>query len=76
LTAWVRFLVRAIDVLFKPALGADPTFTVVGIGALFLGVERPGREANHSPLSTADVVNVGAIPPLPCTPSWCSAELI
>jgi hypothetical protein len=33
--------------------------------ALSLGVKRPGRETDHSPPSSADVKNDGAIPPLP-----------
>jgi hypothetical protein len=32
-------------------------------GALSLGVKRPRREANHSPLSSTEVKNGGAIPP-------------
>jgi hypothetical protein len=34
-------------------------------GALFLGVKRLGREADHSPPSNAEVKNGEAIPPLP-----------
>jgi hypothetical protein len=41
--------------------------------ALSLGVNRAGRESGHSPPSNADVKNGGALPPLPHTPSWCSA---
>jgi hypothetical protein len=33
--------------------------------AISLGVKWPGREADHSPLSSAEVKNGGAIPPLP-----------
>jgi hypothetical protein len=38
----------------------------MGSGGSFLGVNLPGREADHSPPSSADVKNVGAIlhPPL------------
>jgi hypothetical protein len=39
------------------------------LGALFLGVKLPGREADHSPLSCAEVKNDGAIPPFPHTSS-------
>jgi hypothetical protein len=35
----------------------------MGTGALF-GVKRPGREADHSPPSNAEVKNGGAVPPL------------
>jgi hypothetical protein len=41
--------------------------------ALSLGVKRPGREADHSPPSSAEVKVSGDIPPLPTTPSWCDA---
>jgi hypothetical protein len=39
-------------------------------------VKRPGREADHSPPSSAEVMNDGAILPLPHMPSWHSAQLI
>jgi hypothetical protein len=42
-------------------------------GALSLGVKGPEREADHSPLSGAEVKKGGAIPPLPHTSSWHSA---
>jgi hypothetical protein len=45
-------------------------------GGNSLGVKRPGREADHSPPSSTEVKNGGAIPPLPHISSWCSAELI
>jgi hypothetical protein len=37
------------------------------------GVERPGREANDSPLSSAEVKHDRAISPLPPTSSWRGA---
>jgi hypothetical protein len=39
-------------------------------GALSPGVKRKGREAGHSPPSSAEVKNGGAIPPVPNMPSW------
>jgi hypothetical protein len=36
-------------------------------GALSPGVKRPGREANHSPLSNVELKNGGAIPQFPYT---------
>jgi hypothetical protein len=42
-------------------------------GALSTAVKRPGHEADHSPLSCAEVKNGGAIPTLPSTSSWRSA---
>jgi hypothetical protein len=45
-------------------------------GALSLGVKRPGREAYHSPPSSAGGQRMsGAIPPFPNTPSWRGAQL-
>jgi hypothetical protein len=47
-------------------------------GALSLGIERPGREADHLPPSGSDVGNVWiytSIPPLPNTPSLRGARL-
>jgi hypothetical protein len=42
-------------------------------GALFVGVKRTGREADHSPLSSAKVKNAGAIPPFPVMSLWRGA---
>jgi hypothetical protein len=41
-------------------------------GALSLGVKRVKSEADHSPPSSAEVKNGGAIPPLPRMSSWHS----
>jgi hypothetical protein len=54
------------DGLWGP-LGYYPTGT---------GVEPQRREADHSPPSSAEVKNGGAIPPLPYVSSWRSAYLI
>jgi hypothetical protein len=37
------------------------------------GVKRPGREADHSPPSSAEAKNGGAIVPLPHMSSWHGA---
>jgi hypothetical protein len=42
-------------------------------GPLSPGVKRPGREADHSPPSSAKDKNDGAIPPLLHMSSWHSA---
>jgi hypothetical protein len=42
-------------------------------GAVSPDIKRPGREAIHSPTSSAEVKNGGAIPPLPLTSSWRGA---
>jgi hypothetical protein len=44
-------------------------------GARSLGVKRPGREAYHSPQSSAESRMRGAIPPLPNTLSWRDVRL-
>jgi hypothetical protein len=44
--------------------------------ALSAEVKRPGREADHSLPSSAEVKKGGAIPPLPNMSSWLSAYLI
>jgi hypothetical protein len=48
-----------------PALGATQPPIQWVPGALSLGVKWPGREADHSPLSSAELKNGGAIPPPP-----------
>jgi len=44
--------------------------------ALSLGVKRLGREADHSPPSSAEVKNAWAIPPLPqyAIMAWCRVK--
>jgi hypothetical protein len=44
--------------------GAHLDSYAIGSGGDFTGVERKGSEADHSPLSTAEVKKGGAIPPL------------
>jgi hypothetical protein len=44
-------------------------------GALSLGVKRPGRKADHSPPSSAEVKYAWSLPPLPNTSSWRGAWL-
>jgi hypothetical protein len=39
----------------------------------YLGVKRSEREARHSPPSSAEIKNSGAIPPLPHMSAWYSA---
>jgi hypothetical protein len=43
-------------------------------GAISPGVKRPGREADHSFTSGAEIKNDGAIPPLPHTSSWLTGN--
>jgi hypothetical protein len=59
----------------RTALGpTDPPIQCVP-GSLSLGVKRPGREADHSPPSSAESRMRGAIPHSPNKPSWRGALL-
>jgi hypothetical protein len=40
---------------FRAALGSTPTFYLMDIGALSLGVKWPGHEADHSLQTSAEV---------------------
>jgi hypothetical protein len=55
--------VRTQNANFRNCLGPIPT------PAVWLGIQRTGREAKQSPSSVAEVNNIGAIPPLPNTSS-------
>jgi hypothetical protein len=54
----------------RPALGPTQPPIQWEPGAFSPGVQWPRREADHSPSSSAEVKNGGAIPPLPGTSSW------
>jgi hypothetical protein len=59
--------------IFLLSASSRPALRPSGTGvALSLGVKRPGLEANHSPASSFEVKNGGAIGliPLPHTSSW------
>jgi hypothetical protein len=59
--------------VFRPVLGpTQPPIQWVP-GALSPGAKRPGREPDHSPPTSAEINNGGAIPPLPHTVSWRAA---
>jgi hypothetical protein len=45
-------------------------------GTLSLGAQWMGRQADHSPTSSAEAKNAGTIPPLPHVSLWNGAELI
>jgi hypothetical protein len=60
----------------RPTLGpTQPPIQWVA-GALSTGVKRQGLEADHSPPSSVEVKNGGAIISIPNTPSWRGAKLI
>jgi hypothetical protein len=75
--AGIRFPAEARDFLFsmtsRPPLGpTQPPIQWEAMGVL-LGVKWPGREADCSPPTSAEVENGGAIPPLTHTFSWRGA---
>jgi hypothetical protein len=60
----------------RTALGSTQPPIQCVQGALSLGVKRPGREADHSPPSSAEVKeSVELYLHYPNTPSWCGAQL-
>jgi hypothetical protein len=58
---------REIYLFHKVQAGSEahPVAYTMGTGDVSRGVQRPGREADYSPPSSAEVKNVAAIPPLP-----------
>jgi hypothetical protein len=50
---------------FQTRTGAHSASHTMSTGAVSPGVQRQGREADHSPSFGAEVKNGGAIPPLP-----------
>jgi hypothetical protein len=71
-TGWaagIRFPARARGIYLlhsgQTGSGAHPILSNGYRRALPLGVKWPGREADHSPPSSTEVKNGGAIPPLP-----------
>jgi hypothetical protein len=74
-TASVRFPAGASDFPLLHSLQtgswSHPASYPVGTGDS-LKVKRSGRDADHSPLSIAEVKNGGTIPPLPYMSSWYS----
>jgi hypothetical protein len=66
LDSWGSIRSRARDICLltdsRPALGPSQ-----------LGVKQQGPEADHSPPSSAKVLDGGAMPPLPHLSTWCGA---
>jgi hypothetical protein len=60
----------------RPALGPTQPPIQWAPEDLSPGVKRPGCKFDHSPPSSAEVSNGGAIPPVPLMFSWNSASLI
>jgi hypothetical protein len=53
----------------RPALGSNQSLIQWVLGAVSSGIKRPGRESDHSPPSSEEVNNGGAVSPLPHTSS-------
>jgi hypothetical protein len=56
--------------------GAHPASNPMGTGGSFPGVKRQGREADHSPPTSATVNKMCIYTSTPHTPSWCSVQLV
>jgi hypothetical protein len=68
-----RVKIFLLSVVPRPALGPIQSLMQWIPAAISLGVKQPDREADHSPPSSVDVKNGGAIPPLLSMSSWLSA---
>jgi hypothetical protein len=60
----------------QTASGAHPASYPMGTRDLYLGVKRPGREADHSPSSIAEVKNAWSYTSAPSYAfmAWCSVK--
>jgi hypothetical protein len=59
-----------LSILSRPALGStQPPIQWIWRGPLYIRVKQQGREANHSPLTSAEVKKHGSMHPLPYRPS-------
>jgi hypothetical protein len=75
--AWVQFPAGARDssLLHRVQTDSDThlaSYTMSTKGSFTECVKQLGREADHSFLSTAEVMNNGAVPSFPPTSSWHS----
>jgi hypothetical protein len=59
-----------LSIASRPVLGPTQTTIHWVLGAIYPGIKWPGPEADHSPPSSVEVKNGGAIPPLPHMSSW------
>jgi hypothetical protein len=57
------------------ASGAYQTLYPISTGVIFSGVNRPGREYDHSPSSSAEIKNAWSYTPLPNTTTSSNAML-
>jgi hypothetical protein len=58
------------DLFLLHSIHTHPTSYPMGNGGFFARVRWPGREADHSTPSGAEVLNIRAIPPLLPVSSW------
>jgi hypothetical protein len=70
--SWQGQEIFLFSTVFRLALGPTQLPIQWALGAFSLGVKWLGCEADHSPPSSAEVKNGGAVPPLPSTSSWHS----
>jgi hypothetical protein len=70
----VRFLVGERDYSLlhniQTSFGTHPTSYTISTGAVSPGVKQQRHEADHSPPSSTEVKNSGAIPPFPTFMAW------
>jgi hypothetical protein len=75
-TAETRIFCCTLHHRVQNGSGAHPASYPMVTGALSLRIKRPGREADHSPLSNAEVKEwVEICLHSPSTPSWRGAQL-
>jgi hypothetical protein len=57
---------KRFSLLYRVQIGSEahPASNIMVTGDYFSGVKRPRRQADYSSSSTAEVKNVGAVPPL------------
>jgi hypothetical protein len=71
-------MIRGSSPTSRPALGGPPSLLYKGYQGLFPcggRVKRPGREADHSPPSSAEVKDyVELYLHFPNNPSWCGTQ--
>jgi hypothetical protein len=71
--SWQELEIFLYSTVSRLALGPTQPPIQWVLGALSLGVKRPGHEAESSPPSSAEVRNGGAIPPFHHMSSWHNA---
>jgi hypothetical protein len=60
---------------YRPALGPTQLPIQYGLGAVSVGMKRPGRDADRSPPSSAEVIQCVELYLQPTTLSWNGAQL-